>query len=100
MTSSYSHSHSSDMLLYVTGKSKEGKSFTTHFVPKKNIMNHLEKDGKTVNLKHFNESYTCPGMLKKGFVVEKVTLVTEFVLSGPFTLSGISTADFDCGEEW
>jgi hypothetical protein len=87
----------SDMLLRVTGKTKAGYKFCNYFVPKKDIMRHLDKDGKTVSLTHFKAVYVCDGMFKKGFEVEKVTLVSDFIQSGPFTMSGLS--EFDCEYE-
>ena len=54
--------------MYVTGKSPTGRAFSNYFVPKRDIMNHLEKDGRTVKLEHFNKEYTCEGMFKKGLL--------------------------------
>lgn len=85
-----------DMYIRVTGKSPTGRLFSNYFVPKRDIMNHLEKDGKTVKLTYFKKEYTCKGMFKKGFVIEKAQIVSNFVQSRPMSLSGISTQDFDC----
>jgi hypothetical protein len=85
-----------DMFIRVTGKSPTGRLFSNYFVPKRDIMNHLEKDGKTVKLEYFKKEYTCKGMFKKGFVIEKAEIVSNFVQSRLMSLSGISTQDFDC----
>jgi hypothetical protein len=85
-----------DMLLRITGKSLHGNAFCNYFVPKHDILNHTEKDGKTISLTYFKQNYTCNGMFKKGFTIEHVTLVNEFIQSFPVTLSGLTTEDFDC----
>lgn len=88
-----------DMYILVTGKSSSGLVFSNYFVPKNDIMSHLEKDGETVKLEYFKQEYTCEGMFKKGYVVDNVQIVSNFTKTRPMSLSGISTQDFDCGSE-
>jgi hypothetical protein len=82
-----------DYFLRVEGVTADGRKWQNLFVPRKDIYEHLNRDGKTVDIEFFKNEYTCDGMIRNGYTIILVEFTADMPYTGESYLSGITASD-------